>query len=70
MNGERKRAIQRKILEISLANVWDGEKVELRKMFESLQKQNYGVLGYRYRLELALKYVVRAEAAIKALNLE
>ena len=64
----KKASRYRKVLELAMADTWQGDRKQLRIIFATLQSLNYNVLGYRAKLETALKYVARAEAAIKALE--
>jgi hypothetical protein len=60
----------RRILELAMSDTWKHSKRELRAIYAALQGPpcNYNVLGYRAQLEMAIKYVKRAEKAIKALE--
>ena len=59
----------RKVLELAIADIYRHDRKKMRVIFSALESLHYNVLGYRGQLEEALKYIQRAEAAIKALEL-
>ena len=64
----KKSSRYRKILELAMTETVHCERKQMRVIFLALESLNYNVLGYRSKLEWALKYVTRAENAIKALE--
>ena len=65
----RKARKYRRVLELAMDDVSRYERKQMRVIFATLEGLNYNVLGYRTKLEMAIKYIQRAENAIKALEI-
>jgi len=64
------QAQQKKILEISVSDLYRHERKAIRRVFEACESDHYNVLGYRHVLERATKILTRAVAAIEAMEKE
>jgi hypothetical protein len=58
----------RKVLELAMADLYRYDRKQMRVIFAACEGLQYNVLGYKAKLEQAIKYIKRAERAIKALE--
>jgi hypothetical protein len=59
---------QKRILEISVSDLYRHERKAIRRVFEACESDNYNVQGYKHVLERATKVLTRAVAAIEAME--
>ena len=63
-----KSARYRRVLELAMTDLPRYERKKLRAIFLACQNLHFIVPGYRNQLEYAIKFIKRAEKAIKALE--
>ena len=68
MTYKQQSMLRKRLLDLALTGEPGVYKSEMRAVFAVLEKQGYGVSGYKWRLEEALKFVTRALAAANALE--
>jgi hypothetical protein len=59
---------QKRILEISVSDLYRHERKAIRRVFEACESDHYNVQGYKHVLERATKVLTRAVAAIEAME--